>query len=321
MDSRVQTRWACAPWLAIALAILPIAASYTRRYQLGLAAVTGIYACFLLLLSYLVASSTDSGRHFIARVIGTNYRAPKVLLALLAPYFCYALGTADFRRQPLLRLLAIAAPVVIYSLRLPLRDLIVALWLVFVVLSHFMAGIWGRPANLDFMARFWIVSLGVFCWVYLRPVSNLGFELVINRRVAVAVVKNFLIFSVLAIPLGALLHFTGWNPRWRGALDFATAFLEIFLFIALLEELFFRGFLQNLFDDLLHSRWRSQLLTSCIFGLFHILHAPFPNWRYVILASIAGWFYGAAFRESGTLLGSALVHAAVDTVWRTFFTR
>jgi membrane protease YdiL (CAAX protease family) len=63
------------------------------------------------------------------------------------------------------------------------------------------------------------------------------------------------------------------------------------------------------------------LVASCVFGLFHIRHAPFPNWRYVVLASVAGWFYGSAYRRSGTIFGSALVHAMVDTVWRTFFTR
>jgi membrane protease YdiL (CAAX protease family) len=64
-----------------------------------------------------------------------------------------------------------------------------------------------------------------------------------------------------------------------------------------------------------------QLIASLIFGLFHILHAPVPNWRYVILASIAGWFYGAAYRSGGTLFSSILVHATVDTVWRAFLTR
>jgi membrane protease YdiL (CAAX protease family) len=55
--------------------------------------------------------------------------------------------------------------------------------------------------------------------------------------------------------------------------------------------------------------------------VFHILHAPFPNWRYVALATVAGWFYGSAFVASGNLLAPALTHAAVDTLWRTFFTR
>jgi len=133
--------------------------------------------------------------------------------------------------------------------------------------------------------------------------------------------SNFAWFAAIAIPLGLMLGFTSWNPRWHGVLDFALAYTQILLFIAVLEEVFFRGFLQNLLEGSFRSWWLGQLIASCIFGLFHILHAPFPNWRYVALASIAGWFYGSAYRSGGTLLSSALLHASVDTVWRTFFTK
>jgi hypothetical protein len=71
----------------------------------------------------------------------------------------------------------------------------------------------------------------------------------------------------------------------------------------------------------LKSAWKGQAIVACLFGLFHILHAPFPNWRYVALASIAGWFYGSAFRQGGNLVGPALTHAMVDTVWRTWFSK
>jgi hypothetical protein len=117
------------------------------------------------------------------------------------------------------------------------------------------------------------------------------------------------------------MHFIAWNPRWRGLPQFSLDFLTIFLFIALLEELFFRGMLQVLISNTLRSRFAGQALVACLFGLFHILHPPFPNWPYVALAAVAGWFYGSAFRNGGGLMASALTHAAVDTVWRTFLTR
>ncbi len=130
---------------------------------------------------------------------------------------------------------------------------------------------------------------------------------------------NFALFALIAVPASLALHFTQWNPHWRIFPGFFVAYIEIFLFIALLEELFFRGFLQTLVSNSLRSQWKGQLLISCLFGLFHILHAPFPNWRYVLLATVAGWFYGTAFVKGGNLMASALAHAMVDTVWRTFF--
>jgi membrane protease YdiL (CAAX protease family) len=114
------------------------------------------------------------------------------------------------------------------------------------------------------------------------------------------------------------MGFTRWNPRWTGLAPFLLSFLQIFLFIAVLEELFFRGFLQSLLSKSLGSWVAGQAAVSVLFGLFHILHPPVPNWQYVALATVAGWFYGSAFRKTGSLMTSSLVHAGVDTVWRTW---
>jgi membrane protease YdiL (CAAX protease family) len=315
--------------LGIAAAMLPIAASYAKQYHLSLASAVGVYTCFLQLLLYGLAPATAAGYELLERVAGGRFKAFKVVLLLALPYLCYAMGMRDLRVAALVRLALIAVPVVaVYSAfpvsdrrKFTLQDLFAAIWLVAIVLFHLFQGIWNRPTNLDFMARLFVFTLGALCWTYIRHIPDLRYRLVFNTQVLLAAGRNFLFFAVIAIPLGMALGFTAWNPRWHGALDFAIALLEIFLFIALLEELFFRGFLQSLLQNSLRSRWRGQLVASSIFGLFHILHAPFPNWRYVILASIAGWFYGAAYREGGTLFASALLHATVDTVWRAFFTR
>jgi membrane protease YdiL (CAAX protease family) len=171
------------------------------------------------------------------------------------------------------------------------------------------------------MGRLFLIAVAGWCWVFLRPVPELGYELRLSWTVCWLAALGLLGFAVFAIPAGLALRFIQWNPLHKGVLDFGITFLEIFLFIALLEELFFRGFLQTLISASLGSKRTGQILVSCVFGLFHILHAPFPNWRYVILASVAGWFYGWVFLKSGTLTASALTHAMVDTAWRTFFSK
>jgi hypothetical protein len=148
-----------------------------------------------------------------------------------------------------------------------------------------------------------------------------GSETQVAAQLLKAAGVNFVWFALLALPAGLALRFIAWNPRWRGWPQLGLDYLQIFLFIALLEELFFRGFLQTLLAKTLRSEYGAQALVACLFGLFHILHAPFPNWRYVALATVAGWFYGSAFRQGGGVMAAALTHAAVDTVWRTFFTR
>jgi uncharacterized protein len=313
----------------VAVVFVPVAFGYLKRYQIPYSSAAGIYACFLLLLVYLIAPAMPSGRALLSKLIHGRYQAVIIFALLTLPYLVYAAGTANFHWSALGRLLGIVAPVLIVYAALPVthqdklnwQDIIVALWLVSVVLFHFFNGIWTVPINLDFMSRLFVVSLGALCWTYIRPVPDLGYELAFSGKALFATARNFVFFAAIAIPLGLLLGFTSWNPRWHGIMDFLLAYLEIFLFIAVLEELFFRGFLQNLLTKSLQSWWRAQLIASVIFGLFHILHAPFPNWRYVILASIAGWFYGSAYRSGGTLLSSALLHALVDTTWRTFFTK
>jgi membrane protease YdiL (CAAX protease family) len=53
-----------------------------------------------------------------------------------------------------------------------------------------------------------------------------------------------------------------------------------------------------------------------VFGLSHFnKRAAHFNWRYVLLASIAGIFYGRAWRQDRRVAASAITHASVDTVW------
>ncbi len=243
------------------------------------------------------------------------------------PYLAYAAGTGDWRWAAPARLIASAAPLLaiygLFPVQVPSRfgwqDLAAAAWLAAVLLTHQLKGIWNVPANLDFMARLFLIGVASWTWVFVRPVPHLGYEFSFSAKTFGAAGLNFMLFAAMAIPASLLMGFTHWNPRPEGVGAFLAGFVEIFLFVALLEELFFRGFLQTLISASLRSPWKGQALVSCLFGLFHILHPPVPNWKYVLLAAVAGWFYGSAFIKGGNLMASTLTHALVDTVWRNFF--
>lgn len=311
---------------AVVLAVLGLifgaaAQSYIRRYAIPFRAAAGVYGCFLFFLALVLAPAIQKSRQ----------TGSFLLLPLwCAPYLLYAAGTGDFRWMALVRLVSIAAAVFLVYRLAPVRqiekfswqDLVAAIVLIAAVLLHGLSGIWNKPVNLDFMGRLFLISVAAWCWTSVRLVPGLGYRFEISRKILKAAAVNFAYFAIIAIPCGFALGFTAWNPRWHGLTAFCLDYLEIFLFIALLEELFFRGFLQNLISNSLKSVWAGQALVSALFGFFHILHAPFPNWRYVVLASIAGWFYGSAFRQAGNnLAAAALTHAMVDTVWRTWLTR
>ena len=324
-SSSSSSRSFLAAAVLLAIIIAAVARDYLRRYALSASDAIGIYLAFTLLLILSLAPTwQSSGR---AKQTAARYQPLLVFLPIWStPYFLYAAGTGDFRWTALLKLLAIAAlPVAIYT-RFPPRkahafgwqDACVAVLLVGFVLSGQLRGIWNVPTNLNFMSRLFLITVASWCWTFIRVVPELGYSFRLSREVAKQAAINFALFAGIAIPSSLAMHFTRWNPRWPGVAQFLVDYIEIFLFIALLEELFFRGFLQNLLSRTLRSWVAGQALVSVLFGLFHILHAPFPNWRYVALASVAGWFYGSAYRNSGSLMASSLVHAAVDTVWRTW---
>jgi uncharacterized protein len=298
---------------------------YVHRYVLSPGSVAAIYACFVLLLIFVVAPGVCVSSCWIRRRIPIAAFIP----LWISPYLIYAAGTHDFRFDALLRLLLLAAPVTFIYSAFPVRDTCkfgwqdaaVGAWLISAVLFHQLKGIWNVPTNLDFMMRLFVITVGAWNWVFVRPVPRLGYEISVSKRVLQAATLNFAYFAIFAIPASLALHFTTWNPRWHGAAAFCLDLLEIFVFVALLEELFFRGFLQNLLSNSLGSGWQGQLIASVFFGLSHVFHAPVPNWRYVGLATVAGWFYGAAYRSGGNLMASSLTHALVDTAWRTWFSR
>ena len=119
---------------------------------------------------------------------------------------------------------------------------------------------------------------------------------------------------VLGLALG-FLHLHTAPSQWPHAWKLAAMFLFTFLFIAVPEELFFRGWMQNLLERRL-GRTPALLVTAVLFGLSHFnKRALHFNWRYVLLAAIAGLFYGRAWRQDRRVGASALTHAGVDTVW------
>ena len=313
---------------ALAIIVAVMAWMYLPRYPIQFRAGASICGCLLLQLLLVAAPGIDSSRTAIRDWV-SRHDVPVFVVIWCLPYLVYCAGTGDFRWTSLGRLVATSGIVLLMYRVFPVRnpgrlcwqDAAVGVWLIAIVLLHGLGGVWMVPVNLDFMGRLFLIAVASWCWIFVRPVPNLGYDFHITGKVAKASAVNFVWFALIAIPLGLALRFTAWNPRWRGLALFGADYLEIFLFIALLEELFFRGFLQNLISNSLKSWKWGQLIASCLFGLFHILHAPFPNWRYVALATVAGWFYGSAFRQGGSLAASSLMHAMVDTVWRTWLTR
>jgi membrane protease YdiL (CAAX protease family) len=163
------------------------------------------------------------------------------------------------------------------------------------------------------------LNVALAAFVLIRKIPGIGYNIGWGRRWSFFVLASFLVFGAIAIPLGTGMHFIQFAPRWHAWPSLPFLFVAILFFTAWPEEFLFRGLLQNMLSRSSKSDLAGWLLASVLFGFSHITNMGFPNWRYVILASIAGFFYGWTWRRTNSIFASALVHAAVDFTWHFLF--
>ncbi len=140
--------------------------------------------------------------------------------------------------------------------------------------------------------------------------------------------------AVIGVPIAVSLHFIASSAEVPALWSWPLRGLFIFFFIAVPEEILFRGILHNLLQKRLGGHlWPALIASSVIFGLAHSNNSNPPYvpiqlpyfgqilwpWIYVLLASIAGVFYGLAYVKRGKLTTAAIVHAMVDLWWSLFF--
>ena len=171
------------------------------------------------------------------------------------------------------------------------------------------------PAGWSALGKMLLLDAGIFGFLVVRRLDGVGFDLRLTRNDLTRGAFEYLLYAVIAIPLGLWLGFLHFHASWPSALRAVTAFVFTFVFIAIPEELFFRGWIQNLLERRL-GRTFALLATAVLFGLSHWnKRAVHFNWRYVLMAAIAGIFYGRAWRAQRRVGASALTHSLVDTTW------
>jgi uncharacterized protein len=163
------------------------------------------------------------------------------------------------------------------------------------------------------------VNVALAAFLLLRRVNGVGYSIGWGRHWSFFILTSFIVLGCIAIPLGQAIHFIEFAPQWSQLKSLPLLSLGILFFTAWPEELLFRGLLQNMLARASNSDLAGWWTASILFGFSHITNMGFPNWRYVVLASIAGFFYGWTWRKTGSIFASALVHAAVDVTWHFLF--
>jgi len=163
------------------------------------------------------------------------------------------------------------------------------------------------------------VTVAIAAFLLVRQFSGTGYNIGWGPRWPLYIFGSFLAFAAIAIPLGTAMHFVAFGPRWGEWKTLPFLALAILCFTAWPEEFLFRGLLQNMLQRTMKNENAGWVLASILFGFSHITNMGFPNWRYVILASIAGMFYGWTWRKTESMFASAIVHALVDALWHFLF--
>ncbi|HLY43637.1 MAG TPA: CPBP family intramembrane glutamic endopeptidase [Terracidiphilus sp.] len=171
------------------------------------------------------------------------------------------------------------------------------------------------PSGLTAIGKMVLLDAGIFAFLVVRRLDGVGFDLRLRRRDLIIGLREFCFYAPIAIVLGLALNFLHVHASWPAPLHALVAYVFTFLFIAIPEELFFRGWLQNLLQRRI-GRTGALLLTAVLFGLAHWNKRTTTfNWQYVLLAALAGIFYGRAWRANQRAGASSITHATVDTVW------
>ena len=180
---------------------------------------------------------------------------------------------------------------------------------------------WFEPAwpnNLTGLGKLLLVDAGLYGFVVIRRLNGTGFDFHFRWTDWKTGLRELAYFAPLVVAGGLALGFL--HPHGSPLrLSMISTWIYIFIFVAVPEELFFRAWVQNLLERRVGRR-RALAITAVLFGLSHFnKRSAHFNWRYVVLASIAGIFYGRAWREQRRVPASAITHASVDAIWSFWF--
>ena len=200
------------------------------------------------------------------------------------------------------------------------RDAIILLALGLAIDLRWLEPAW--PNGLSGLGKLVVVDAALYGFVAVRRLSGTGFDFHFRWSDWKTGLRELVFFAPLVIGLGMALGFL--HPHGN-ALQFSIIpamilkWIYIFILIAVPEELYFRAWVQNLLERRVGRR-AALGITAVLFGLSHFnKRSTHFNWRYVLLASIAGIFYGRAWREQRRVPASTITHASVDAIWSFWF--
>jgi uncharacterized protein len=279
----------------------------------------------------LIALLIEAALYLTLAFPGLRFRIPPPLLVLtgMIPYLVYSVPCRVFDPTSLAAI-AIGSLLAVYWFRLlpPGRATDFAFILVMAapILFKVPAILYGRPhpeARVEILGHLLWIRLGILSVLRDRRPDGIGFGFWPRADDWKVGAFFFALFAPAATVLAFLLHFAEFRPPqtplWLTALSIAGTFFGVLWVVALSEEFFFRGLLEQWLHEWTGSRGAALVAASLLFGAAHLGYRQFPNWRFAALAACAGVFYGLAFLRGRGIRAAMVTHALVVTTWRILF--
>jgi len=197
------------------------------------------------------------------------------------------------------------------------RDAIILLMLGLAIDLRWFERAW--PNGLAGWGKLLVVDAALYGFVAVRRLHGTGFDFHFRWSDWKTGLRELAFLTPVVLGLGMAMGFLHPHDsalRWFWMIP---KWIYIFVFVALPEELYFRAWVQNLLERRVGRR-AALGITAVLFGLSHFnKRSGHFNWRYVLLASVAGIFYGRAWRQRRRAPASAITHASVDAIWSFWF--
>ena len=300
------------------------AAVYSQQQNIPTYITVAVVPAFLLETSLYFAAGMRQTRARLERLSPSRIAIATTVTAPL-PYLLYSLLTGVFAWRSLVEILVLAGFASFWFVlagRRTVTDLTYLGLMAAPILLKLFPAIYDDP-----FPRLQLFVLGILMWyrtgvlavLSIRKMEGINFGFVPKRDDWAVGLRNFLYFLPLGLVFGYGLNFFSLRPSlgWMQVAAFLGTFVVTLWGLATAEEFFFRGLLQQVLTRLSGSEWIGLLSASVIFGLTHVFY-HFPNWRFVLLATCAGLFYGRAYIQARSIRAPMVTHALVVTVWKVF---
>ena len=142
------------------------------------------------------------------------------------------------------------------------RDAIILLMLGLSVDLRWFDGAW--PSGLQALNKLLLVDMGLYGFLAIRQLTGVGFDLCFRWSDWKTGLRELILFTPFVLTLGLALGFIHPHANRPQVGTAALRWALIFLFTALPEELFFRGWVQNLLERRVGRRMRSRYRVGAI---------------------------------------------------------